>query len=63
MKEIYEYWLVSPYLGEKLRENGEAVLERYGAWVWGRTCTGQTISLDGVMRKIVCGKDGEHEDI
>lgn len=50
--EIYEFWLVSPYLGEKLREYGEAILERWGAWVWGRTCTGQSIALDGVIQKI-----------
>lgn len=60
-KEIYEYWLVSPYLGERLKELGEAVLERFGAWVWGRTCTGQAIALDGVMEKIVCKKGGRYD--
>lgn len=58
-EEIYEYWLVSPYLGEKLRENGEAVLERYGAWVWGRTCTGQAIALDWVIENIALGNDNK----
>ena len=58
-KEIYEYWLVSPYFGEKLRNKGEAVLERYGGWVWGRTCTGQAIALDGVVEDIVLRRDGE----
>lgn len=50
--EIYEYWLISEYLAEKLREHGEAVFEYYGLTVWGRTTTGQAILLDGVIRKI-----------
>lgn len=58
-KEIYEHWLVSPYFGEKLRNKGEAILERYGAWVWGRACTGQAIALDGVVENIVLRKDDE----
>lgn len=53
LAEIYEYWLVSPYFGEKLRERGAPVLERFGAWVWGRTSTGQAIALDGIVHKIV----------
>ena len=50
--EIYEYWLVSPFLGELLREHGEPVLERYGSWVWGRTTSGQSITLDNVIHDI-----------
>ena len=55
--EIFEYWLVSPYLGRKLRESGEPVLERCGAWIWGRTCTGQAIALDWVIEKIALRKE------
>jgi len=51
-KEILEFWIVSPWLGEKLMEKGEAVLKRWGGWIWGRTCTGQAISLDGVISEI-----------
>ena len=51
-QEIYEYWIVSPWLGKKLRDKGEPVLERWGGWIWGRTCTGQTISLDSVISSI-----------
>lgn len=50
--EICEYWLVSPFLGELLKESGAPVLERFGAWIWGRTCSGQAIMLDGVIRSI-----------
>lgn len=52
LQEIYEYWIVSPQLGEKLRDKGEPVLERIGGWIWGRTCTGQAILLDNVISEI-----------
>ena len=52
LQEIYEYWIVTPWLGEKLRDKGEPVLERWGGWIWGRTCTGQAILLDGVISEI-----------
>lgn len=51
-QEIYEYWIVSPWFGEKLRNAGEPVFERMLGWIWGRTCTGQAISLDGVIDEI-----------
>lgn len=51
-QEIYEYWIVSPQLGEKLRDKGEPVLERRDGWIWGRTCTGQAILLDNVISEI-----------
>ena len=51
-QEIYEYWIVSPWLGEKLMAKGEPVLKRWGGWIWGRTCTGQAILLDNVISEI-----------
>jgi hypothetical protein len=51
-QEIYEYWIVTPWLGEKLRDKGDPVLERWGGWIWGRTCTGQAILLDSVISEI-----------
>jgi len=51
-QEIYEYWIVSPWLGEKLMAKGEPVLKRWDGWIWGRTCTGQAILLDGVISEI-----------
>lgn len=51
-REVFEYWAVSDWLGRKLKERGEIVVELYGASVWGRCTTGQAILLDGVIRNI-----------
>lgn len=50
--EIYEWWAVSNWFGEKLKEYGQPVIEAWGKSYWGRTCTGQAISLDGVVCRI-----------
>lgn len=52
VKEIYEWWLVSDWLLERLKEKGEPALETdFGSW-WGRTCSGQAIYLDAVIEEI-----------
>ena len=50
LKEIYQWFMVSDFLCQKLNEKGECVIlnER----IWGRQCCGQSISLDGVMSSI-----------
>lgn len=49
-QEIFEWWKVSSYLCNRLDEWGEPVIKDYN--IWGRTCTGQAISLDAVMHYI-----------
>ncbi len=51
-REVYEHWLVSSYLGEKLKEKGETVEDFYGLTVWGRTTTGMRIAYDSVIKEI-----------
>jgi hypothetical protein len=51
--EIYEWWAVSGWFGRQLAERGEHVVDgEHGGSVWGRTCSGQTIALDCVVRSI-----------
>lgn len=51
--EVFEYWAVSAWLGEKLKEQGELVDDDFlGLCVWGRTTTGQSICMDGVIEAI-----------
>ena len=50
--EVYEWYLVSNWMLEKLRAKGEPVLDtEYEAW-WGRCTSGQAILLDGVIQEI-----------
>lgn len=51
-KEIFEWWIVSDWMAEKLKEENEPILETdYGTW-WGRTCFGQAVDMDDVIRRI-----------
>jgi len=54
--EIYEYWAVTKWLAEKLKEKGEVVFELWDFHVWGRQTTGQAIKLDPVIQEIALGK-------
>lgn len=48
--EAYEHWIVSDWLADKLEERGEMILRDFlGLTIWGRTCSGQAIMLDGVI--------------
>lgn len=52
--EVYEHWIVSRWLADKLEARGEKVDRDFaGLTVWARTTTGQAILLDGVIRDIV----------
>lgn len=51
--EIFEHWIVSDWLADRLESHGETV-ERdfFGLTIWARSCTGQAIMLDWVIRQI-----------
>lgn len=59
--EIYEHWIVSGWLAEKLAERGERVGELAGLKIWGRGCTGQAIKLDRVICDIYDAGPGRYE--
>lgn len=51
-QDIFEWWIVSNWLANKLKGQGEPILENdFGTW-WGRTCTGQAIYMDEVINDI-----------
>jgi hypothetical protein len=53
-REVFEHWAVSNWLAEKLIEQGEKVDTDFaGLNVWARTTTGQAISIDAAIEKIV----------
>lgn len=52
--EVYEHWAVSTWFAEKLEAAGERVDTDFaGLNVWARTTTGQAISIDAVIERIV----------
>lgn len=50
--EVYEHWIVSDALAYHLRGHGMLVEEFLGFTIWGRTCTGQAIAMDGDIQDI-----------
>lgn len=52
-REVFEHWLVSDWLADKLEALGEKVDRDFaGLAIWARTTTGQAISADGVIERI-----------
>lgn len=51
--EAYEHWIVSNWLADKLEAKGEMIgRDICGLTIWGRTTTGQAISMDWVIQEI-----------
>ena len=50
--EVFEWWLVTPYLAELLKGNGEIIFAYDDCYWWGRTITGQALYIDGVTQEI-----------
>lgn len=50
--EVLEWWLVTNWLAERLRDEGEVIVEDCGCHWWGRTTSGQAIYMDSVIREI-----------
>lgn len=50
--EILEWWLITPFLAQKLRQQGETVISEFGNHWWGRTQSGQAICMDAVIKDI-----------
>lgn len=51
-QEVCEWWIVTSYLYDKLKEKGQVVLEWGNNCYWGRCTTGQAILLDGIITDI-----------
>ncbi|MEC5291571.1 MULTISPECIES: hypothetical protein [unclassified Aurantimonas] len=52
-REVFEHWIVSDWLADKLEAHGEKVDTDFaGLTVWARTATGQGIASDSVIEAI-----------
>ena len=45
--EVLEWWLVTPWLAERLKEQGEIIIDKLGVVGGGRLTSGQAIYMDG----------------
>ena len=50
--DVMEWWLIDSWLAERLKREGEVIIEEYGCCWWGRLASGQSICMDSVIRKI-----------
>ena len=41
--EVFEWWLVSPYLAQELKQQGEVIIDALGCHWWGRQSSGQDL--------------------
>lgn len=55
--EVYEWWIVSGWLANRLEAEGEIVFD---GDIWGRQTTGQAIKMDYVIQKIALAR---HEQL
>ena len=51
-RDALEHWIVSKSLGLKLGQRGEIVRKFFDFTIWGRTTSGQSISIDSVIVEI-----------
>lgn len=50
--EIFEWWLTTSWLANRLKEHGEVVIDALGCHWWGRQSSGQAIYMDSVIQRI-----------
>lgn len=50
-REVFEHWVISRWLADRLRARGETVAEDLMGLgpIWGRTTTGQSVAMDEVI--------------
>ena len=52
LREPFEFWIVSDFFAQKLKEEGALLTKHWGFWIWGRETTGQSILIDYIFQKI-----------
>ena len=50
--EVFEWWIVSSWLGRKLEAKDELIIKSGNLTIWGRTTTGQSMTIDWIIEKI-----------
>lgn len=50
--EVMEWWLIDSWLAERLKREGEVIIDTLGCYWWGRLSSGQAIYMDDVIQRI-----------
>lgn len=59
--DVYEHWIVdSNWFADELKKYGQVVFEFGGLTIFGRCTTGQSISIDGFLRRMVRDLPEDH---
>ena len=59
MNEIFEWYLVSNWFLDRLREINEPIIDNVFGEYWGRCCTGQAICLDHNIQELAYEWSGD----
>ena len=59
VNEVFEHWIVSDWLENRLEELEEPLLKTSFQNWWGRTCSGQAIALDYNIQKLAYDYSGD----
>lgn len=51
-QEVFQWYLVSDWLANKLEAIGQPILRTDSNILWGRTCYGQSLELDGTLQEV-----------
>ena len=55
--DVMEWWLIDSWLAERLKREGEGIIEEYGCYWGGRQSSGQANYMDYVIQRICGGID------
>jgi hypothetical protein len=59
--EVYEHWLLNErWSADDLQAQGETVFEFCNLWIWARTTTGMSVSMDSCIRNHVRNLPDDH---
>lgn len=62
-RDVYEHWIVSDWLADKLEAKGEKVDRDFaGMTIWARTTTGQAIAIDAIIVEIAADLAREYPE-
>ena len=47
--DVMEWWLIDSWLAERLKREGEVIIDEYGCYWWGRLASGVRWTNEGIL--------------